>query len=441
MMQAYRFAAVLMATCLPMAGLTSPARADTVAAPIFEFGHNSGGYPGGAPIADAQGSLYGVLSAGGPGQEGQVYRLTPPGNGSKTWRFHSLYNFGGHYSSNPVGQLAMDKTGNLYGVTQSGGSNYGGTVFELLKPVNAATPWQYLVLHHFGSAGDGWHPVAGVTIGSDGTLYGTTPSGLVPPDGSPTFGTAYSLTPPGEGKTVWKETILHTFMNGTDSSFPSSTLLIGPNGDLFGTARGGGGGIAANYGEVFELSPPASGTAWTFRALHRFAPGTDGVYPIGGLIADNFGNLFGATYTGGTTNFGTVYELTPPSGRGREWTEQVLTTFSGYDNAPTATLAMDGSGKLYGTTSGNFQYLIEKGHVVKSHNELFCGGSIFSLAPPASPGGSWVETSLLVFGSPGLFKLGCFPTAGLSLSPSGTLYGVTQNNAEFSVGDMFAVTP
>ena len=109
------------------------------------------------------------------------------------------------------------------------------------------------------------------------------------------------------------ETVLYSFAGGSDGAGPIAGLITDKDGALYGTTLEGG---TAGYGTVFKLTPPAKGqTAWTPTVLYRFTGGSNGANPhYGGLIFDKQGALYGATYGGGSANYGgTVFKLTPPA--------------------------------------------------------------------------------------------------------------------------------
>lgn len=132
-----------------------------------------GTHPSGSLILDDAGNFYGTTNGDGPGGGGTVYELSPSGNG---WTFQVIYSFaaGPYDNCGPVGELAMDSAGNLYGTTFCDGAYQQGNVFKLAKTVNG---WQYTSLHDFTAGSDGAGPVAGVTLASDGTIYGTASEG------------------------------------------------------------------------------------------------------------------------------------------------------------------------------------------------------------------------------------------------------------------------
>jgi uncharacterized repeat protein (TIGR03803 family) len=207
--------------------------------------------------------------------------------------------------STPVAGLIFDAAGNLYSTTSGGGTYGPGTVFEL-TPAGTET-----VLYSFGAFGDGVSPYAGLIFDAAGNLYGTTyGGGAYQCSLGAGCGTVFELSPNGTGG--WTETVLHSFGNGTDGAIPSAGLIFDAAGNLYGTtAYGGDYGGYNGDGTVFELSPNGSG-GWTETVLHNFHyNGTDGVSPYAGLIFDAAGNLYGTTREGGTSSYGTVFEITP----------------------------------------------------------------------------------------------------------------------------------
>ena len=226
--------------------------------------------------------------------------------------------------SGPVGNLVMDAAGNLYGTTQVGGVNGGGTVFELSPTADGG--WKEKILHNFGplptrlnqSFTDGFNPFAGLVFDAAGNLYGTTSGGGVyQSTGNSDGGIVFELSPTGGGS--WTETILHAFGSGDDGAFPYGGLIFDAAGNLYGTTLYGGftstycensGGFPART--AFELSPTGSGS-WTETILHFFGSGDDGALPFDSLIFDTAGNLYGTTGACDVAAFecGIVFELSP----------------------------------------------------------------------------------------------------------------------------------
>lgn len=323
---------------------------------LYRFrGGRDGGGPG-SLVMDKSGALYGTTAAGGVGCQtnplgcGTVFKLTPPRIGGTGWTHTVLYRFtGGRDGATPFG-LIIDARGALYGGTESGGSSCGalrscGTVFTLTPPAASGSGWTETVLHRFQAG-----PAGPLVMDAEGALYGTT--GYLY---SNCCGTVFKLAPPRAGETPWTATRIYRFKDEEDGQFPA-LALVDAGGTLYGTTEYGGGGA----GSVFALAPPEPGrTLRSKTVLYSFRgvlDGHDGAIPIGVLIMDARGVLYGATYGGGEVCFpsgcGTVFALAPPAAGGTGWTETVLYQFeSGLDGENPTGLVMDASGTLYGTTT------------------------------------------------------------------------------------------
>jgi uncharacterized repeat protein (TIGR03803 family) len=309
---------------------------------LYSFGN---GTDGAGPsvsglIFDAAGNLYGTTYGGGIYRAGTVFELTPQAGGG--WTENVLYSFGnGTDGADPQASLIFDAAGNLYGTTGYGGTHGLGTVFELTPKPGGG--WKEKVLHNFKKA-DGFRP-HGLIFDAAGNLYGTTVLG-----GGHNKGTVFEMMPQAGGG--WMLQVLHSFSkylpDGTyDGLTPYASLIFDGTGSLYGTTQDGG---AHGCGTVFELVPQADG-GWTENVLHDFGNDTDGAYPQSNLIFDAAGNLYGTTYIGGAYGLGTVFELTPQADGG--WMESVLYDFSGGTDGsvPIGGLIFDAAGNLYGTTS------------------------------------------------------------------------------------------
>jgi uncharacterized repeat protein (TIGR03803 family) len=227
---------------------------------------------------------------------------------------------------------------------------------------------------------------------------------------------------------------LHQF-NGSpnDGAYPQGALLADKLGNLYGTtAEGGNNG----FGSVFRLAPPSTiNGIWIETVLYSFAGGADGWGPVGDLVADSEGNLYGTTGEGGGSancveGCGTIFQLTPSSAPGGAWTESVLHSFQGSPNDgayPNAGLTLDHSGSLYGTTGGGGN---------KGCSGTFGCGTVFKLNPPAAPGGAWTGRLLYRF-QPGSETF--YPLAGVILDKAGNLYGTTFDGNPG--GAVFELTP
>jgi len=262
-----------------------------------------------------------------------------------------IHEFNGTKGGNPIAQLILDSSGNIYGTAQTGGqvkcTNDCGVVFKLSKTQGGGLA--ETVLHSFrGGKTDGGGPQAGVVIDGTGNIYGTTYGGGGTGCGTG-CGTVYELSPTLAGG--WTYSVIYSFTGGADGAQPLSQLVLDSSNNLYGTTLYGG---SHGFGGVFELSH-SSGT-WVETGLYSFTGGTDGANPYAGVIFDNSSNLYGTTWKGGYTGgicenqgCGVVFELSNSSG---VWTETVLYTFlGGTDGAYSqAGLTRDALGNLYGTT-------------------------------------------------------------------------------------------
>jgi uncharacterized repeat protein (TIGR03803 family) len=301
---------------------------------------------GAAPVETVtvgpSGNLFGVTVAGGEGscsfggdiECGTIFEVKPTGGGDRVLYRFADANDGGQ----PFGNVIFIGN-NQYGTTQTGGdlscgSNGCGTVYQL------SATGKETVIHQFtGLGGDGAYPYGGLVADSAGHLYGTTSSG-----GSSTLcnggcGTIYELT---QTKFGWNEKILYSFTGTADGENPDAGLIIDSTGNLYGnTWQGGGGG----GGTVFKLKKHQDGS-YTLLVLYPFP--IHG-YSIAPLVMDANGNIFGATQNGGANDDGMVYELKPNA---TGWSFFDLHDFTnGADGGnPLGALVIDSAGNLYGTT-------------------------------------------------------------------------------------------
>ena len=310
-------------------------------ATIHDFDINGeGGYgPDGGIVFDAAGNLYGTTEWGGANGLGTVFELSP---GFKGWTFAVLYTFCGKPScldgAAPYGSLVIDGAGKLYGTA--------GAAFEL-KP--GSDGWTEEVIYGFRSNRGGTTALAGPILDETGNLYGVTERGGTACS-PPGCGTAYELKPVAGG---WKHIILHNFGRfQNDGVGPGVGQLARDGaGNLFGTTRAGGRNICfGGCGTVFKLTPESNGH-WKETVLYSFRNGATGNGPGAGVVVDKAGNLYGATIYGGTAQCGcgVVYKLA--RGAKGTWHYSVLHAFLGSDGAqPDANLILDHKGNLYGTT-------------------------------------------------------------------------------------------
>jgi uncharacterized repeat protein (TIGR03803 family) len=377
--------------------------------------------------------------------------------------YQVLHGFtGGTDGSSPAAGVTLDAKGNLYGTTPAGGDsacgNFGcGVVFRLSQTGHET------LLHTFKNGRDGAYPYAGLIRDAQHNLYGTSSSGTVfrlsPTDkfsplyifkgGAPLAPSPSELIRDGQGNPygttytggdlscgyydegcgvvfklspAGKKTVLHTFKGGTDGEYPLAGVVQDAQGNLYGTTSTGGSSSCSSTGcgAVFKLSKTGKETV-----LYTFTGGADGGYPEAGVILDAQGNLYGTAYSGGTGcnthGCGVVFKLS------KTGKETVLYTFTGgTDGAnPAGGLILDTQGNLYGTTYVGGD---------SSCNPPNGCGVVFRLSKTG------IETVLHSFaGGP---SDGEFPYAGVIRDANGNLYGTTVSGGpNFDWGVVFKLTP
>lgn len=325
-----------------------------------------------------KGNFYGTTTYGGNVDgNGTVYEISS--NGETV-----LYSFGNYDPDgvNPYSTVTFDKSGNLYGTTNSGGANNQGIVFELSP---AGENWKETILYSFCSlAGctDGGSPVAGVVIDTAGNLYGENSAGV------------FELSPGGGG---WTEQLIYT-------ADAYGGLAIDPSGNLYG--------VTATT--VFELSPNGSG-GWNADVIYNFPFGfpKDLRSPAGPPALDPTGDIIGIVSQGGAHNAGGIYQLSPKTNRhGEKWVEKVIYSFTGKYNLGCNVYSclqgviFDSAGNMYLNTPGGLGA------------EDF--GSVLKVAPAAT-GKSYRVTDLWNFNGTD----GAFPAGTPVVDGAGNIWGVT----------------
>jgi uncharacterized repeat protein (TIGR03803 family) len=392
---------------------------------LFTDQNGDGAYPFGNLALGPNGTLYGMTNQGGGSSWGTVFELQPPTSTGGNWTEIVLLKFNGTNGGNPMAGLLRTSNGALYGSTTLGGASPAyGIVFELKPPSTGGGQWTEKIIHNFLGAPDGGYPTTNVVEGPHGALYGTTYSGGTSQSCFSGCGTVFELTPPSSPGGTWTESVLFSFPGGTGGEAPNG-VIVSANGKLYGTTPLGGAGGVGCCGIAYELAPPATpGGAWTQTVLHTFACcGADGYKPEGSLLYLN-GSLYGTTLQGGAHNQGTVFQLSPPASSGAAWTETILHSFGGPGDGglPESGLIAGKNGVLYGTTSAS-------------------PGTIYQIAPPATSGGSWTETVLASLN----YTDGAAPYDALILGSSGALYGTANQggiqNCSYGCGTVFQLIP
>ncbi len=355
---------------------------------IHDFSGSDGSHPS-ALVMDAAGHLYGSTQNGGPSTQcqggcGVVFRLSHSGSG---WIETPLYSFTGcSDGAVPIGGLTLGPDGSLYGTTQVGGSGCGGdgngTVYKLTPPATvckSALCPWTETVLYRFAGGSDGVYPFNLIFDRAGNLYGSTLDG-----GAYRNGLIYELAHTGNS---WVKSTLYTFTGGADGGGPNGMLAFDQAGNLYGTTH--------YVSAVFELTP--SGSGWVENVIYNFNGQNDGFEAVG-VLFDSSGNLYGPTMSGGSAGGGIVYELTPGNG---SWTETVLYNSTAPEGGGPETLVMNAAGNLFGAT-------LDGGGL----------GNVFELT---EENGGWMETDLHDFG----FADGAYPSTNLVIDASGNLIGGT----------------
>ncbi len=346
----------------------------------------------------ADGNIYTTSQSGGifsPDyfREGTVFSMSATGALSLTYTFEAgpvlVPNGGSPYSG-----LTLGTDGDFYGTTPGGGvidgANAFGTVFKIDPQGNLTT------LYVFTGGRDGANPFAAPVEGTDGNFYGTTTCGGIQTcTGGEAGGTVYQLTPTGSLTTLYR----FDCSVGCSSYAP---LVQGTSGDFYGTTTFGG---IDNNGSIFKIS-----SLEVFKTLYQF-DGTHGASPLAPLIQASNGDFYGTTELGGANAYGAVFKMTPAGKL------TVLHSFAGNGTDgchPVAGLVQATDGNLYGVTEcgGTYAY-----------------GTIFSI----SPTGAAYSTLYSFDGTTGLI-----PEVTLLQHTNGLLYGLTNGGGPFDFGVFYS---
>ncbi len=384
---------------------------------LATFNSTNGANPSNAVVQGLDGNFYGTAPSGGTNSGGVIYKVTPSGASSTVYQFCSKANCAD--GKGPQGSLVLANDGNFYGTTTQGGANQEGTVFKLTSAGKITTLYNFCSVSP--NCADGSLPLAGLIQGTDGNLYGVTETGgsagfgtifeitragklttlfsfcssencgtfpyttlvqtnngnlygLTPTGGTGDWGVAFEITPKG------KESTVNTF--GSDGLIPHSGLIQAVNGLLYGTTEIGGVG---GDGTIFSMTP--SGTVTTLYNFCSQANCTDGENPNGGPIQATDGNLYGSAGAGGDdmtdcgTGCGTLYKVTAAGAFTR------LYSFCSQSNCadgsgPSGNLLQATDGIFYGTTGFGGNNACNNG----------CG-TVFSLSTGLGPFVKTVGTS------------------------------------------------
>ncbi len=317
--------------------------------------------------------------------------------------------------ANPMGLVAVDRQGNVYGSAPYGGRRNGlcadnGGCGMVFRSSYKNGGWLYTPLYLFQSGNDGWNPQAGVTVGPDGAVYGTTAYGGGTGCGGNGCGTVFKLTPPASFCRMvlcpWTETVLYRFngYSGDPCCFYGG-VIVDAAGNVYGMAEGGGNN--GGYGAVYKLSPSIDNN-YTWSLIYSFQGTFDGAAPLGNLAMDAAGDLYGTATFGGADGNGTVFKLVRSA---QGWTFNLLYTFTGGNDGghPEGSVVLNGSGNLFGDTA--------------------YGGGVWELTPS---GGSWTFSLIVPF-------LGGLESS-ISLDSAGNIYGTNYADGLYGLGSVFELT-
>jgi uncharacterized repeat protein (TIGR03803 family) len=336
--------------------------------------------------------------------------------------FTTLTSFDISNGRQPQAPLVQGIDGNLYGTTSLGGANDGGVVFK----VSSAGTQSVIYNFCFGdNCSNGSEPHAGLVVGANGNLYGTTAVGGAYCLGDLALGcgTVFEITPAGKLTTLYQFCANST--NCADGAYPEAPLVLAANGNFYGTTYQGG---TNDLGTVFEITPNGKlSTLYSF-CSQKNCP--DGSYPVTGLVQGANGNLYGTTYDGGAINCsffnntygcGTIFEITP-AGK--------LTTLYNFGRANgllQQPLVQASNGKLYGTSldGGTGGCKVGCGTVF----EITTAGALSTLYNFCTQGLNYCPD-------------GAYPMATMVQATDGNLYGITTTGGTGAGGGtIFAITP
>jgi uncharacterized repeat protein (TIGR03803 family) len=337
------------------------------------------------------------------------------GKQAQAQTYTEIYHFTGGTSGLLTSTLLLDSGGKLYGTTEYGQNGSCGAYGMLYQLRQEGSTWILNPLHCFTAplgGNDGAYPMdfGGLTFGPDGAIYGTTNEGGIN-NGTDSLGTVFKVSPaPTICHTTlcpWDATILYKFgTNNPDGTFPEGNVAFDAQGNMYGTTSFGGHGS----GGVFEMTKVNG--VWTETFIYSFSNAGDAQ---GGVVLDHAGNIYVASPAGGS-GYGVIVQLTPGE---FGWTENILYRFTGGADGkyPVAGLLMDAAGNLYGATT---------------FGGVNSGGVVYELSPS---GGSWNFSVLYSFlGNGG-------PQSALTMDAAGNLYGTTQRDGHFQLGNVFELSP
>ncbi len=345
------------------------------------------GWPSSPFVQGTNGNFYGTTATGGANDEGTVFQMSPAGKLATVYSFCSQSNCSD--GAVPNAGLIQSPDGPLYGTTNGGGAKGFGTIFKITSVGKLTTFYNFCSQ---SGCSDGANPSAGLLLGADGSLYGTTAVG-----GAFGAGTIFKITQAGALTTL-------ASFDGSDGRDPGfGSLIQATDGNFYGTTLGGGTntgcGDSQGCGTVFKMTSHGKLTT-----LYNFCAQincTDGFEVFGGLVQGSDGILYGTTAGGGANGYGTVFKLTT---RGK------LTTLHSFDDYPDgaypeAALIQATDGNFYGTTPNGGTNGVS--------------GTVFRITPAGA------LTTLYDFCSKASCADGSGPFESVMQATNGEIYGTT----------------
>lgn len=408
-----KLAKTIFTLLLSLAATATSLPAQTLTTLVTFDGRNGITPSYGTLVQGTNGNFYGTTESGGDETTycsngegygcGTVFEVTPDGVLTTVHAFCSETNCADGIG--PEGGLVLASNGSFYGTTGFGGTNGGGTIFEIAPDGKFATLYSFCSQ---ADCADGSFPYTALVQASNGDLYGTTSSG-----GSHGFGTIFRITLTGTLTTVYD---FCSQANCADGEQVTNPLIEARNGKLYGVAPYGG---ANGAGTVFHITLSGS-----FEIIHSF-DFKDGAYPYGALLQATNGNFYGTTAGGGRSNGGTIFELSP-SGALKTLYQFCMTAYCADGDGPYGGLIEGQNENFYGTTAGGGAHF---------------NGTIFEVSPAGK------LMTLYSFCSKANCADGEEPLTGLAQSAEGTLYGTTQDGGDadcslpYGCGTVFSLEP
>jgi len=381
--------------------------------------HSFGGYnanmdgmvPYGALAAGSDGNFYGTTSGGGLYNCGTVYSITPQG------AFDLLYTFTDDLDgAAPEAGLVLGRDGNFYGTTSRGWPTGTGTVFKITPAGEMTTLYQFGALDANGLNSDGSMPVAALAVGNDDAFYGTTEYG-----GAYGNGTVFKITAAGAMTTLHSFSALDSDGFNTDGANSTANLVLGNDGNFYGTAQYGG--VNGN-GTIFRITPDGSLTT-----LYSFTNAPDGANPMAGLALGSDSNFYGSTWYGGANGNGTIFMITSV-GAYTTLTSFAWSTIS-YRGYYINTDGFRSNGLLLGS-DGNFYGSALVGGANGS-------GTVIEITPAGAGATLYSFSALSEYSN--FNSDGAEPYGALVAGSDGSLYGTASAGGENSSGAIFKLTP